>query len=538
MNSISHFLDGKVLLVTGATGFVAKGLVEKLLRCVPDIQRIYLLVRSRRRSNGTSVSAEERLEREVFPTPVFEKLRKQQGPAFDSAIRQKVVAVDFDLTVDRLGIDPEVYARLAQEVDIVISIAGTVVFDERLDLALEANTLGPQRLLEFAKACRDAIFLHVSTAYVNGQQTGRIPEEALSPDRTVADLMGNGQTCAYDLDAEIASIRQFTRQVEEASRRPELQERFRRMLEKQDRGKRVTEYRRAHQLEALRIRWIKKRLVDEGMARARRLGWHDSYTLTKAMGEQLIAKTRGDLPTAIIRPSIIESSLRDPEPGWLEDLKVADTLIAHFSKGRLPDFPANPDVVIDVIPVDIVVNAIIAALPKVREEKEIKVYHVATGSENPMRVGEFFNLIYDYFKKNPLHDRDGKAIEVRRWNFLSREKFQRRWRLKYRLPLSALIWLMDHVPIIPWSSSLRRKASIQEATLDRVFALTEIYSAYTHLNCEFDTANTRRLYEELHPEDQKVFNLDVSRIRWWEYIQEIHIPGLKRHVLKEAEKEA
>ena len=379
MNSISHFLDGKVLLVTGSTGFVAKGLVEKLLRCVPDIQRIYLLVRPRRQSSGAPVSAEQRLAREVFHSRAFEKLRKQQGPAFDSVIRQKVVAVSYDLAADRLGIDPEVYARLTQEVDIVISVAGTVVFDERLDLALEVNTLGPQRLLEFAKACPDAIFLHVSTAYVNGQMTGRIPEVALRPDRTVAELMGNGRTCGYDLDAEIASIRQLTRQVEEASQRPELQDRFHRMLEKQDRGKRVTAYRRTHQLEALRIRWIGKRLVEEGMARARQLGWHDCYTLTKAMGEQVIVKTRGDLPTAIVRPSIIESSLLDPEPGWLEDLKVADPLIAYYGKGRLPDFPANPDVVIDVIPVDFVVNAIIAALPRVREEKEVKVYQVATG---------------------------------------------------------------------------------------------------------------------------------------------------------------
>lgn len=529
MNSISHFLDGKVLLVTGSTGFVAKGLVEKLLRCVPDIQRIYLLVRPRRQSSGTPVSAEQRLAREVFHSRAFEKLRNEQGPAFDSVIRQKVVAVSYDLAADRLGIDPEVYARLTQEVDIVISVAGTVVFDERLDLALEVNTLGPQRLLEFAKACPDAIFLHVSTAYVNGQLTGRIPEVALRPDCTVAELMGNGRTCGYDLDAEIASIRQLTRQVEEASQRSELQDRFHRMLEKQDRGKRVTAYRRTHQLEALRIRWIGKRLVEEGMARARQLGWHDCYTLTKAMGEQVIVKTRGDLPTAIVRPSIIESSLLDPEPGWLEDLKVADPLIAYYGKGRLPDFPADPDVVIDVIPVDFVVNAIIAALPRVREEKEVKVYQVATGSENPMRLGEMFELVYDYFKRNPMQDKAGRPIEVHRWNFPSPKTFQRNCRLKYKLPLHTLGWLMDHIPL---SSRWRRKVSMLEATFDRIFALSEIYSCYTNLNCEFQTENTRRLYEELTSEDQETFNFDVSRIEWQDYIQNIHIPGLQRHVLK------
>ncbi|MBT3602708.1 MAG: hypothetical protein HN521_06530, partial [Candidatus Latescibacteria bacterium] len=33
-------------------------------------------------------------------------------------------------------------------------------------------------------------------------------------------------------------------------------------------------------------------------------------------------------------------------------------------------------------------------------------------------------------------------------------------------------------------------------------------------------------------EDREIFNCDVSRIDWPTYIQDIHIPGLKRHVLK------
>ena len=535
MSSITHFLNDKVLFVTGATGFVAKGLVEKLLRHALDVERIYLMIRPRTRSNGICITAEERLEREVIGSSAFARLRKQWGPKFESVVRGKFVAVAGDLAKERLGIAPERYAQLAREVDIVLSIAGNVGFDEPIDLALEQNTLGPGRIVEFAKACRDAIFVHVSTAYVNGQQTGLIPEAALPADRTVAQLIGNGQTRKYDLESEIASIQQFSQQVREASKRPELQEKLRRTLKRQNRGKRVTEHRLAHQLEALRMRWIHRQLVEEGMARARRLGWHDCYTLTKAMGEQLITKTRGNLSTAIVRPSIIESSLLDPEPGWLDGLKVADPLIAHYSKGRLPDFPADPGIVIDLIPVDVVVNAILAALPRVREGKDIQVYHVATGSQNPVRVGEMFDLVYDYFKKHPMQDREGKPIKVQRWRFPSREKFRRRCRLKYQLPLNTLIWLMEHLPVIPWSSRLRRKVSVLEATLDRVLSLSEIYSSYTHLNCEFETENTVRLFREMDPEDQKVFNLDVSRIHWREYIQDIHIPGLKRHVLKSSE---
>ena len=40
---------------------------------------------------------------------------------------------------------------------------------------------------------------------------------------------------------------------------------------------------------------------------------------------------------------------------------MAEPLILAYGRGELPDFPSAPDGVIDIIPVDLVVNAIIAA---------------------------------------------------------------------------------------------------------------------------------------------------------------------------------
>nr|XP_054764629.1 fatty acyl-CoA reductase 1-like [Lytechinus pictus] len=46
--SVSDFYAGKTLMITGATGFIGKVLLEKLLRCCPDIKKIFLLVRTKR----------------------------------------------------------------------------------------------------------------------------------------------------------------------------------------------------------------------------------------------------------------------------------------------------------------------------------------------------------------------------------------------------------------------------------------------------------------------------------------------------------
>ena len=445
----------------------------------------------------------------------------------------KLAAVAGDLTEDGLGIAVDRRARLVEDVDFVVNFAGTVVFDEPIDSALEQNAMGAARVVAFAKACRKAALVHVSTAYVSGKRTGRIPEAPFPQDRSVSDLI-NGSAAGFDLQGEINAIRAFTREVEEASRKPDLEAAFLKQLRRQDRGKRVTDYRKAHQVEALRQRWIRKQLVDEGMRRARRHGWNDSYTLTKAMGEQLIVKSRGDLPTAIVRPAIVESSLEDPEPGWVEDLKVADPLIVHYGKGRLWNFPIDPGIVLDIIPVDVLNNAVSAVLPKVHGSEEMKVYHVASGSQNPVLASEMVELVYGYFKSSPMQDRSGRPIDVRPWQFISQRRFRCLVALKYKLPLGLLKAAVDYLPA-RWVSRYRRRVSGMEAVLERLESLVDTYCGYTHLDCEFETENTRRLYQSLNPEDQKVFNFDVTRINWPEYIQEIHIPGLKHHVLKEGD---
>lgn len=43
--SIAQYYAGKNVLITGATGFMGKVLVEKLLRCCPEVTTLYLLVR-------------------------------------------------------------------------------------------------------------------------------------------------------------------------------------------------------------------------------------------------------------------------------------------------------------------------------------------------------------------------------------------------------------------------------------------------------------------------------------------------------------
>ena len=127
--------------------------------------------------------------------------------------------------------------------------------------------------------------------------------------------------------------------------------------------------------------------MEEGMRWARQRGWNDTYTYTKALGEQMVLRARNQVPTVVIRPSVIESSLSEPSPGWLDGLRMADPLIVAIGKGRLRSLPLDANVILDLVPVDLVVNALLATIPRAAEEGGVKVYHVATGAKNPVTLG-------------------------------------------------------------------------------------------------------------------------------------------------------
>ncbi|HYF51148.1 MAG TPA: AMP-binding protein, partial [Planctomycetota bacterium] len=60
----------------------------------------------------------------------------------------------------------------------------------------------------------------------------------------------------------------------------------------------------------------------------------------------------------------------------------------------------------------------------------------------------------------------------------------------------------------------------------------DIYGPYVTLNCRFEISHALELLEALTPEDRERFDFDPRLIRWKNYIQDVHIPGLKRNILR------
>ncbi|MCY4403786.1 MAG: AMP-binding protein [Candidatus Poribacteria bacterium] len=530
--SITDFFHGKVLLITGGTAFLGQPMVAKILTSLPDVKKIYLLIRSRVESNGKVTSAQERFEKELLTSDVFDALRHIHGEQFEAWVKEKIAPVEGELTDERLGFNDDDYQRLQNEVDVFINIAGLVQFDPPFDASLKGNALAAKHVVTFAKGCSNAIFLHVSTAYVCGDNPGTVPEELHPPFEQYAQQHNeNSETkIPATLSEEIDYLLTLNQSIRDEAETPEQNTHFQEIAQQQLKAdKRIKRKNIDTLVDEVKTDWLEERLVEAGLEHARARGWNDTYTYMKFLAEQVIMELRGDLPTAIVRPSIIESSFAEPHPGWLGKYRMSEPLIVGFAKGRLPDFPADPDIILDIIPVDFVVNAMLAAAEGIAKRGGIEVYHVATGTHNPLYFRGIVEATYGYFVENPMME-NGKPIAVPVWTYPSLEEFKKKLDGKMRL----LDTVIKALTLLPFKSAKRkrRRLFIKQSSIKAALHYIQIYAPYTRTNFEFETNKLQKLYKALSPEEQQSFNFDVSQITWKQYFQEIHIPGIKRHVLK------
>jgi len=198
-------------------------------------------------------------------------------------------------------------------------VAATVEFNMPLAEAIPINVYGAYRMLQLAQGCKNLeSFVHVSTGYANCEKPpGSFIKEEI-----------------YDLDEDPEAL------IEKLMRMPE------------------------QTLIAQTPQILGK--------------YPNTYTFTKSMSERILKKYRGSTPLAIVRPTIIASSYKQPAPGWIDTLAAAGGFVSGISVGIVNTMMATPNIPFDVVPVDYVCNAILAAAWFNAKKNELRVIHMAS----------------------------------------------------------------------------------------------------------------------------------------------------------------
>ena len=266
--SINNTYAGKHVLLTGSSGFLGKVWLGMMLERVPEIGRIYLLIRKK----GLR-PASDRFDKMVNSSFVFKNLHEQYGEKLSAYISQRVEVVEGDVTQPNFGLNDADAARLRDKLDLIVNCAGLVDFNPDLRDALATNVNGGVYAAEFTEQCKNAALLHVSTCYVVGNRSGLIEEEV---DPNYCPSGG-----VFDPEAELVGIQERIEQTiaEMESSAGEEALKAEVLAKIRDRGLDETNATLIRNMtHRERQQRVKSKLADVGEERALSLGWPNTYT--------------------------------------------------------------------------------------------------------------------------------------------------------------------------------------------------------------------------------------------------------------------
>jgi HAD superfamily hydrolase (TIGR01490 family) len=490
MGNVAGALAGKHVLLTGVTGFVGEALLRLILAEVPDV-RLTLLIRPKGSTPGTERA------RALLGKGIFTSLAEDP----ETLLAGRVSVLEGDLS----DVPP-----LPTDLDAVVHCAGDVSFDPPVDEGFRTNVVGTRDLLDrIREAGGDVHYVHISTAYVAGRRRGTIPERRV--DHTV------------DVEAELAwGLAQRT-VVEHQSRSTAVLTRLRSRSEREHgRAGLLTA---AAAAEERRREWVKEQLVRIGTERARSLGWTDCYTVTKSLGERVVEEYARTARASIGRPSIIESALAQPHPGWIEGFKMAEPLILAYGRGELPEFPAAGDTIVDIVPVDHVVAAIVAVLAHPPEPGEPAYFHVSSGARNPLTFRRLHQSVHTYFDEHPFEVDDRGAVRLPDWRFPGAQSVERLLSSSEKAHKVA-DYVIGRAPRSERTRDLARKLDQQGRRLEFLRRYLDLYREYAEAELRFDDAHTLALFRGLDADDRRRFAFDTAVVDWDYYLREVHCPAV------------
>ncbi|MBI4511071.1 MAG: AMP-binding protein [Deltaproteobacteria bacterium] len=542
MLNVAQVLKDRRILFIGATGFVGKVALSLLLKSYPELGKVFVLVRP-----GAGSTSEQRFFQKIVRSPVFDPIREEHGDAAEAYLREKVVPLAGDAARPDLNFTPEDFARFGK-LDAVINCAGLVSFAPALDTALRINTLGVRHVLEVARKTSAAV-VHVSTCFVAGNRDGEIWED--EPVNGYFPRKGELTGDDFHVDKEIADCERIIAQVKELADDHAHLSMFRDRARQRLRDeRRDPDEPRTLKLAVARERklWVSARLTELGMERAKHWGWPNIYTYSKSLGDQVLAAA-GDVNYTLVRPSIVETSVRYPFPGWNEGFTTSAPMAFLVLKGHRT-FAAHSKARLDVVPVDMLAAGIVGATAATLSGTNKHVYQCATGDTVPLPVPRAVELTSLWARKY-WRDREAgsKLINRLRSRLESVPSTKERYRAisapAVKGVAESLIKLIDTATPSWGAPRIAGIASEAKQKLDEVAQLagqvTDLFDLFMPFIYErhyvFRSDNVRELFAAMRPEDRELLKWDPETIEWRSYWLENHLPALKKWIFPDLENE-
>ncbi len=555
--SVREILKGKSILIVGGTGFLGRLMLYMLLKFIPDIGKIFLLIRPTHGHNGL-----DRFQREVLASPVFSG-KAADREYFQKIWPSKIVIVEGDASKKDMGLSSQDKKQIVAEVSVVLHTAGNVDFNPPLDVSIMANAVTTRELLAFTAKSGIGKYVHISTCYVADRTlySERIEEEHLLP----YVLSSSGNQCYIDAQVQIEEcfkeIARVRASYESPLRWQELRERATEDLKLMggayvDNGK-LDNRKIERMARNLRTRVIREELVALGKKEAARIHRPNIYTYTKTLAELLVQSYRDRLDTVIVRPSIVETSIQHPFPGWNEGIQGSAPLMYVVQQGHrmVPDLKergkGKEAPILDCIPVDEVAAGSILALSALLRGEHKPIYQLSAGQLPHPVTPDTFVQIMTMNRRQSSNEKSGLAAW---WHknmqpySVKMETFQRFSSPRTLQMLTNLRKRIDHVS---QKSLPKRGGALTENLLANVrknvekfyqisLAKNRIFQEFMPFMYDgypiFLNSNARNLWARLDSEERSIFHFNPQEIDYLDWLSGPHLQAVRRWIFPLLEK--
>lgn len=543
--SPTEIFKDKTILFIGGTGFVGKVTLSMLLHNFPDIRRVYATVRARDENESRT-----RFWTSIVTSPTFDPLREKYGAKFEEFIRDKVVPINGDVGIEYLGYSLREIREIMQQTDIIINGAGNVTFNPPLESALRTNVVGSNNIIELARMMPRPTLVHVSTCFVAGKRSGPIwenePVVGYFPRKD--ELVGT----KFDVNREIADCARLSEQARQEADDAVQIAKFReaarkRFIEEGRDPDDETELKSAIFRE--RKMWIRERTTELGAARADYWGWTNIYTYSKSLAEQIIA-SQDDIIKVLVRPSIVESAVEYPFPGWNEGFTTTAPLILIALRGQ-PIIPVNEKLILDIIPVDMVAGVILgAAMKALIDDNPPLVFQASSGDSNPNDMKRIVGLVGLYKRRHFEEKSTGNKIVNKIAGMIEAAPVaQKTYELTSVPMLNKLAKQADELldKATPrWGggrigniiSDLKKSAEEFERTTRETMNAFAMFKPFMVDNeYLYRSDNVRELMSAVKEREKHLLPWYPEKLDWYDYWLNIHFPGMRKWVLPTLEEE-
>ncbi|PNF31087.1 Fatty acyl-CoA reductase wat [Cryptotermes secundus] len=405
-----------------------------------------------------------------------------EGKLFDSMKKacpeyfNKVRLVAGDCGLPELGLGDADRELLCQEVNIVFHIAATVRFDETLRTAVHVNVRGTKCMLELARDMPYLkSFIHVSSAYAN------------CPIKHIEEKF-------YPVHLQYDSVIQLVELLNE------------------------------DMLTAMTPLLLKN--------------WPNTYAFTKAIAEVTVQEFGKGLPLAVVRPAVVISTAREPFPGWINNIYGATGVVVGAGLGLLRTMHCDRDMIAELVPVDMVVNMMIATawdvatrhrlkaeknqLTKLTESlsgpDDISILNYVSSTQNPITWGQ-------YMKFNECGT-EFPSMKVM-WYYC----FQLH---KHRIMHNLCTVFLHFLPalIVDTAARVVGKEPILWNAYKKIHKFVDVISYFCTQQWKFTNHNVQAVWRRMTPLDQRLFDFNIADIDW-ESVFKASMQGLRIHMAEE-----